>query len=1042
MQAARDIPPLFNRRLVLAVALALVVGLMATLCGNEDTARAFSLGERVDELDISLITDNAAAAGVWSDGETVWVADTSESKLYAYKMDPDGSSHGDRDSDKDVTLAGPNGHPRGLWSDGATMWVLDSDDNKVYAYTLSSGSQDTSKEFNLHSDNSAPWGIWSDGATMWVSDSQADKLFAYALSSGSQDTSKEFSLHSDNGAAVGIWSDGATIWVADTAGKLFAYALSGGSRDTSREFNLHSGNTAATGAWSDGGTVWIGDSTGRKLYAYEITRANLRLTITQSAHHQGVAGTGTHLYVTNGSDPDTIWVIDRSDNSRHSFETDANNRSVRGVWTDGVHVWAVEDDTETLYAYNLASETYASTENVSLIHYNSHPADLWGNDYRFYVLDNNDAKIYAYRRSDGQRSKSDEFWLHSDNDDPVGITSDGVTVWVVDDSDDKVYAYWLAGTQKGERRQDKEFDLYPANDNPRGTWSDGTHLHVIEGTDATSTLFRYDISDLVTPIVTLVVSPPTVSESGGMASVVATQTWPSSADTTITVSVDSDAPATLSANDALTIAAGQTTSAGVVTLSVSTQADDVFTGNRFVAVRGTAANEAGVQGPQDARFVVTDDDAALVEDFVRRSSYDIDALLSAGNRHSRGIWSDGATIWVADFSDEEIYAYRMNPGESDHGELDADKGFALHGDNTHPGGIWSDGETIWVTDSSDDKLYAYRMNPGESDHGKRDAGKEFELTGPRNNFPVAIWSDGSTIWVADYIVEKLFAYRMNPGGDDHGTREEAKEFDLDAQNDSPDGIWSDGTTIWVSDSGEDKLYAYRMNPGESDHGARVSSKDLDLDSENGNPAGVWSDGAAMWVADSGDEKLYAYSPPPPTVSLVVSPAAFTENGGTATVTASLDRTSTADTTITVSVDADAPVTLSANRVLTIPSGKTTSAGVVTITGQNDDVFTGDRFVALKGAATSAAEIAGPQDVEIVLTDDDAPPCERFRPQELPRHRRPARRREPFQPGHLVRPYHHLGRRLWQREDLRLPDEPRRFRPRRTGRGQGVRLARR
>ena len=64
-------------------------------------------------------------------------------------------------------------------------------------------------------------------------------------------------------------------------------------------------------------------------------------------------------------------------------------------------------------------------------------------------------------------------------------------------------------------------------------------------------------------------------------------------------------------------------------------------------------------------------------------------------------------------------------------------------------------------------------------------------------------------------------------------------------------------------------------------------------------------------------------------------------------------------------------------MLTIGAGQTTSAGVVTITGQNDDVFTGDRFVALKGAATSAAEIAGPQDVQIVLTDDDAPPVNGF-----------------------------------------------------------------
>ena len=66
----------------MAVALALVVGQMATLFGNEGTSRAFSLVERVAALDINLITDNAADTGLWSNGETMWVADTSDNKLY------------------------------------------------------------------------------------------------------------------------------------------------------------------------------------------------------------------------------------------------------------------------------------------------------------------------------------------------------------------------------------------------------------------------------------------------------------------------------------------------------------------------------------------------------------------------------------------------------------------------------------------------------------------------------------------------------------------------------------------------------------------------------------------------------------------------------------------------------------------------------------------------------------------------------------------------------------------------------------------------
>ena len=41
--------------------------------------------------------------------------------------------------------------PRGLWSNGTTMFVTDSEDEKVYAFKHSDESQDTAKNIPLRS---------------------------------------------------------------------------------------------------------------------------------------------------------------------------------------------------------------------------------------------------------------------------------------------------------------------------------------------------------------------------------------------------------------------------------------------------------------------------------------------------------------------------------------------------------------------------------------------------------------------------------------------------------------------------------------------------------------------------------------------------------------------------------------------------------------------------------------------------------------------------------------------------------------------------
>ena len=216
-----------------------------------------------------------------------------------------------------------------------------------------------------------------------------------------------------------------------------------------------------------------------------------------------------------------------------------------------------------------------------------------------------------------------------------------------------------------------------------------------------------------------------------------------------------------------------------------------------------------------------------------------DFTLPAANGYPTGIWSDETTLWVADFEDAKLYAYRMSDRSRDSG-----RDFTLDVDNSSPVGIWSDGTTMWASDFADGKLYAYGM----SDRS-RDSGKDFNtLSAAGNNFPEGIWSDGTTMWVADVGLNMLFAYNAATMA-----RDADKDFTLDVDNGSPVGIWSNGYTMWVVDWRDAKLYAYRMSDRSRDAG-----KDFALDADDQSTEGLWSAGSTMWVASRDDDKLYAY----------------------------------------------------------------------------------------------------------------------------------------------------------------------------------------
>ena len=144
-------------------------------------------------------------------------------------------------------------------------------------------------------------------------------------------------------------------------------------------------------------------------------------------------------------------------------------------------------------------------------------------------------------------------------------------------------------------------------------------------------------------------------------------------------------------------------------------------------------------------------------------------------------------MWVLDSEDDKIYAYSISTKARDSAKEFNTLSSAAN--NPEPYGTWSDGATMWVADITDDKLYAYSMSTKA-----RVPARDFTLT-PESSIPRGIWSDGYTMWVIEFD-SKIYAYDMGtkarvPARDFNNVRGEFNNYFYD--------LYSDGTTLWVAD---------------------------------------------------------------------------------------------------------------------------------------------------------------------------------------------------------------------------------------------------
>ena len=340
----------------------------------------------------------------------------------------------------DIPLVAHNEAPRGLWADGDTLWVTDWQRRKLYAYRLHGETPRPSHDLVLARANASPWGIWSDGATVWVTDSEDSRLYAYDLAAstgrrrGIREAAQDIVLDPGNAHPVGLWSDGFTVWVADwgDATRLYAYDLYGGVRQADQDIVLAADNAQPRGLWSDGTTLWVADAAAGQLFAYDLWTA-----------------------------PGSPYPVEAAD---QAIALDWSNTAVRGIWSDGVTLWVVNDGVPgEVFAYDVSDfdiadlpppsagdglppaeeesqvsgrEAWQGAESLAA------PRPPAGGGGQLQAAS---PRFAPAQVSPMQATEPSAIALDANNRHPSGLWSDATTLWVSDILDAKLSAYALDG---------------------------------------------------------------------------------------------------------------------------------------------------------------------------------------------------------------------------------------------------------------------------------------------------------------------------------------------------------------------------------------------------------------------------------------------------------------------------------------------------------------------------------------------------------------------------------------------------------------------
>ena len=486
----------------------------------------------------------------------------------------------------------------------------------------------------------------------------------------------------------------------------------------------------------------------------------------------------------------------------------------------------------------------------------------------------------------------------------------------------------------------------------RVTLSEASGATIADGA-ATGTIIDNDGP----PNVTLVLTPPSISEHGGVSTVTATLKGPLSEDATVTVRVTPVAPAvagdyTLSTNTTLTIAAGRMTSTGTVTIEARDNDEDAP--DKTVTVSGTAENSQGSMNTNDVTLTITDDDGVpslSIGDVSVTEGDTGSATMTFTVTLSPAVESEVTVDWeTADGTAEAGTDYTAGNGSLRFDTGEASKTFTVTvtGDEED-----EEDETFTVTLSN--VSGAMFNNPTATGTITDDDGVP--------SLSIGDASVTESYWEYETATME-FTVTLSPAAEGEVTVDWRTSGDTAMQGTLPPshggrGDYRDNSDTLIFLPGQTRskvsVGVYGDNVDEPDETFTVvlSNASEGVTIERGTATGTIKDADGT-----------------PTVTLKLTPDQIGEDSGVSTVTATLSNPSSKVTTVRVSVPNSPDYTLSSNLLLTIPAGQRGSTGVVTITANDNNVRADNKTVTVSGTADNDQGITPPQDVTLTIIDDD------------------------------------------------------------------------
>ncbi|WP_420625190.1 hypothetical protein [Candidatus Poriferisodalis sp.] len=259
----------------------------------------------------------------------------------------------------------------------------------------------------------------------------------------------DVSLHSDNAAPRSLWSDGVTLWVGDDHDeKVYAYELAGGSRVPSKDIAGVSAEAFLVTGFGD--RLWTGDenppspSDYPSAYAFRLFDDPATLNVNEYGTLDLDRGLGFGEFSENGvfTDGETMWGVEVGDSTARAvslaggervtaleFELHEDNDNARGIWSNGVTMFVVDETDTKIYTYRVGDVVVSGVPAPGVAHVSA------GGFHSCGLLDNGAVKCWGnndYGQAPADRAHSDTMLSYVSMDAGVwhtcAVVDDGMLV--------------------------------------------------------------------------------------------------------------------------------------------------------------------------------------------------------------------------------------------------------------------------------------------------------------------------------------------------------------------------------------------------------------------------------------------------------------------------------------------------------------------------------------------------------------------------------------------------------------------------------------